>query len=255
ISIATSDGVFVDCNDKLCQLVGRSRAELIGQHAAAVLTPGEVAAADQRVRALVSGEIGPYSTDRQLERPDGSTFWINLTCSVMSRDELGKGTRILCVFQDITGRKSLEDDLRRTKERLELGIRGSGTTIFDLDMPQPSGPAGGPRHGPQSTLTLVGWENFGYDPATNITDPEHIGQMLHHPGDHDHANAVTQGYLSGALPKLETEYRIRHADGAYSWRLVRGQALRDPTGRATRLIGSMVDITEIKRIEGDLHAA
>jgi len=255
-SIATSEGMFVDCNETFCALVGMTREELIGRHAPAVLVPDQIPAAVERIRALVAGEATRHSFDHRLVREDGTAIWVNLTFTAMSRDDVGVPTRLLGVLQDITERKKLEDDLRRTKERLELGIRNSGTTIFDLDIPQPELATSGdatPRHGPKATLTLVGWENFGYPADTNITEPDRIGGMLHHPDDHQHADEVTQGYLSGALPKLETEYRIRHADGSYSWRLVRGQALWDSRGYPTRLIGSMVDITERKKLEDDVR--
>src|SRR5262249_19203418 len=158
-----------------CNLLGYTRDELIGRDAATILVPAETAAAAERVRALVRGDVAQHSFDRELHRRDGTSVWINLTFSVMSRDASGAPNRVLGVFQDITARKNLEQDLRRTKERLELGIRGSGTTIFDLDLPQPelaTSPDATPRHGPQATLTLVGWENFGYDAATNITEPD-----------------------------------------------------------------------------------
>jgi len=254
-SIATTAGVLVDCNDVLCKLAGYTREELIGQHLPTVFIPDEVAAANERLRMLATDQVARYAYDRAVRRGDGTTVWINFTFNVMSRDVAGAPNRLLGVYQDITERKKLEDDARRTKERLELGIRNSGTTIFDLDIPQAelAASAQTPRHGPRATLTLVGWENFGYPADTDITEPERIGGLLHHPDDHQHADEVTQGYLSGALPKLETEYRIRHADGSFSWRLVRGQALRDAQGRPTRLIGSMVDITERKSVENELR--
>ena len=256
-SITSPEGVILDCNDTLCRLVGYTREELVGQ-AMTILFQDEIAAANERRRALLAGEIRQQSFDRRFHRRDGTTIWINPTFSVMSRGASASDVRILGIFQDITDRKKLEEDVQRTKERLELGVRGSGTTVFDLDLPHAEvggSPGGGPRHGSQATLTLVGWENFGYDPATSITDPDRIGGLLHHPDERQHADEVTQGYLSGALPKLETEYRIRHADGSYSWRLVRGQALRDGAGRPTRLIGSMVDITKLKQVEDELHTA
>ena len=47
----------------------------------------------------------------------------------------------------------------------------------------------------------------------------------------------------------------RHKDGSYRWRLTRGVAVRDPAGRPIRLIGSSVDITDLKRAEDALRAS
>jgi len=252
--VTSLQGTFLDCNTALCTLLGYSRDELVGQDARPVFSPEELPEARERQRALLAGEVARQSFDTRYRRRNGTVCWINCTFSVMSRDESGAATHILGIVQDITSRKNLEEDLKRTTERLELGTSGSGTTIFDLAMPTAEIADDHPLHR-GATMTLIGWENFGYDPATSITDAAQVGQLLHHPDDHQRANEVTQAYLSGASPKLETEYRIRHADGSFSWRLVRGQALRDAAGYPTRLIGSMVDITELKRIEEELHAA
>jgi two-component system sensor histidine kinase/response regulator len=253
-AITTTQGIFLDCNETMSRLFGYSREALLGKHGPSLLFPYDVDATRERLRSLVAGEVRKYSLDKAYRQRDGSTSWINVTFSVMRRDASGAPDRILGLFRDVTESKRVEEHLQRTKERLELGIGGSGTTIFDLAMPTADISADHPGHR-GATLTLIGWENFGYDPATPITDAAEVGQLLHHPDDHQRANEVTQAYLTGASPKLETEYRIRHADGSFSWRLVRGQAVRDPSGVPTRLIGSMVDITEIKRIEEELHAA
>jgi PAS domain S-box-containing protein len=258
LTIISPEGLFVDCNDMLCRIIGYSREELIGQHAPTTLWRDETSAALERLRALVAGEVAQQSYDKRFQRKDGTAVWASVTFSVLSRDPSGMPTRMVGVFQDITERKILEEDLQRTKERLELGIRGSGTTVFDLEMPHAEigiTVTSARESLPPSTLTLIGWENFGYDPPPATTDPDRIGEMLQYPDDRTHAREVTEAYLRGASPKLEAEYRVQHADGSISWRLCRGQALRDSAGRPKRLIGSLVDITEIKRIEEELHAA
>jgi signal transduction histidine kinase/DNA-binding response OmpR family regulator len=48
---------------------------------------------------------------------------------------------------------------------------------------------------------------------------------------------------------------LRRRDGSYGWFLHRGIALRDAQGTALRFIGSSVDISERKRLEGELRQA
>ena len=45
------------------------------------------------------------------------------------------------------------------------------------------------------------------------------------------------------------EHRIQHRDGGYRWMLARGIAVRDHTGRATRVVGSQTDITDRSEAE------
>jgi len=49
------------------------------------------------------------------------------------------------------------------------------------------------------------------------------------------------------------EYRFRCADGSYKDVYDRGYILRDADGRATRMIGAMLDITARKRAEEALR--
>ena len=51
------------------------------------------------------------------------------------------------------------------------------------------------------------------------------------------------------------EYRFRKADGAYAYVVDRGHILRDADGRAVRMIGAMLDITERRRVEDALRSS
>jgi PAS domain S-box-containing protein len=58
-----------------------------------------------------------------------------------------------------------------------------------------------------------------------------------------------------ARRRFEMEYRLRRADGEYRWMLDRGSPRYTPMGEFVGYIGSCADITDRKRIEGDLRRA
>jgi len=58
--------------------------------------------------------------------------------------------------------------------------------------------------------------------------------------------------LTGDAPTLEIEYRILRPDGEIRWVHVRGFQVRDRNGILIRLTGTINDITERKRLEGQL---
>ena len=76
-----------------------------------------------------------------------------------------------------------------------------------------------------------------------------------HPDDAARLRADIDAHVTGSSPRLESEHRVRHADGTWRWVLVRALALREGGERASRLAGSMTDITAWKRAEEELRRA
>ena len=76
-----------------------------------------------------------------------------------------------------------------------------------------------------------------------------------HPDDAARLRAEIDAHLSGSSSRLESEHRLRHADGGWRWVLVRALARREGGARASRLAGSMTDITTWKRAEEELRRA
>jgi len=82
-------------------------------------------------------------------------------------------------------------------------------------------------------------------------------KSLIHPDDihrvKEMLNQVVSSRKTDAFDGYSLEYRIRHKDGRYLWVWDRGKLMRDNSGRVTRVIGSVVDITRRKRIENSMR--
>jgi len=77
---------------------------------------------------------------------------------------------------------------------------------------------------------------------------------LLHPDERDAIVDAASKVLSGERETYEAEHRIRRRDGEWSWVLSRGRIVeRDAAGRALRVAGTQVDITERKLTEQRLH--
>lgn len=59
-------------------------------------------------------------------------------------------------------------------------------------------------------------------------------------------------HLDGLSDRFDIEIEMVHADGSRRWMLCRSAAIRDSAGRATRLSGSISDISALKRAQHDL---
>ncbi|HLM69749.1 MAG TPA: PAS domain S-box protein, partial [Longimicrobium sp.] len=71
-------------------------------------------------------------------------------------------------------------------------------------------------------------------------------------GDAEEVAASLRAALRDAR-SWSAEYRYRRADGSYAVVLDRGHVLRDEAGRAVRMIGSMQDVTERRRLTAALE--
>jgi len=76
---------------------------------------------------------------------------------------------------------------------------------------------------------------------------------LIHPHDFDRVEQAVRNHLLHEAPYKNIEMRLRRADGSYGYFLANGQALRDETGRATILVGSLTDRTLMQRVEQQLE--
>ena len=74
-----------------------------------------------------------------------------------------------------------------------------------------------------------------------------------HPDDVARVSQALQECAERESASFTLEFRLRHQDGAYRWLLCRGGALRDASGRVTRLTGANTDITAQKEAEQALR--
>ena len=234
------DGVILDVNRQACESLGYTRDELIG------MTPADfdpdftpVMLEQMRQRGDAGEELALESRHR---RKDGSVFPVEIRGR---RIWVGGRRFIVSLARDITERKRLEAELRQARVRLDLAIRGSNVGLWEVDMPD-----GDYATGVTSWINV--WEQLGLEPPADRS-PSVVSVDFVHPDDKEGILRAVNAYLSGEAKEYEHEYRVRHKDGTYRWMLTRGTAIRDRAGKAIRLLGCRVDITELKRVQEALR--
>jgi PAS domain S-box-containing protein len=125
--------------------------------------------------------------------------------------------------------------LSAAEERLRLAARAANDALWDCDIER----------------GVVWWgEAFRTEfkhTSTYPTFEEWIGCV--HPDDRDRIMNDVMRLLDSGGELWRAEYRFRRGDDTYAWVLNRGYVLRDATGKPTRMIGAMMDITERKEAE------
>ncbi|MFT3849275.1 MAG: EAL domain-containing protein [Propionivibrio sp.] len=111
ISSPTTKG-WLRCNDRLCEILGYSREELLTRNWAEMTHPDDLAADVAQFERLLGGEIEAYSLEKRFLRKDGSVVFVSLDVrGVRAAD--GTLEHLLGAIQDVTERKLAEAGARR----------------------------------------------------------------------------------------------------------------------------------------------
>ena len=107
------DGRWLLVNERLCEIVGYGREELLKLTFAEITHPEDLEQDLAAVQRLLKGEIPTYAMHKRYLRKDGSLVWVNLTVALL-RSAAGSPEHFISVIEDITERKRAEDELRRS---------------------------------------------------------------------------------------------------------------------------------------------
>jgi len=104
------EGKFMLVNQKLCEILGYSRQELMQKKNQEITLPEDLAKELEFLRQLLAGEIDNYCVEKRFVRKDRELVWTNLTVSLL-REQNGRQF-LMCVIEDIRERKQAEESLK-----------------------------------------------------------------------------------------------------------------------------------------------
>ena len=131
--------------------------------------------------------------------------------------------------------------LRVSEERYALAAEAANDGMWDWDLG-----TGAVYYSPRWKELL----GFGEDDVT-ATAQEWLDRV--HPADRPAVDGALARLRDGGGPALEVEYRIRTAAGTYRWMVTTSVSVPGSDGTATRLVGSMTDVDERRRLEEQLR--
>lgn len=111
------DGGFLRMNDRMCEILGYARQELMPLSFENITHPDDIEAGWRAIRALRAGEIAHFKMEKRYIRKDGRAVWSTLTLSLL-RDAAGQPLHFIAIVEDISERKRAENALRVSEETL-----------------------------------------------------------------------------------------------------------------------------------------
>ncbi|ESQ78738.1 hypothetical protein AEYBE204_12190 [Asticcacaulis sp. YBE204] len=150
----------------------------------------------------------------------------------------GQITGIFVEGSDVTDRYNAEAALRHSEEQLRLATEGADIGLWDIDL------VAGRRYWTPRVKAM-----FGLSADAEVGMGDFYPRL--HPLDLDATKAAFEAALNPDIrAPYDVEYRaIGASDNQVRWVAAKGKAIFDTNGRAVRVVGTAIDITEKKNAD------
>lgn len=237
-----TNGNHLACNGAFAEHVGASTAQIVGTNDAqwfGAALAKEFLKAD-RIVIQTGRSLTLEGTMPSALHNDPSIYEV---IKSPMRDADGQIIGVLGMGRNIQARKDTEARLRDATEQLELALMGADLGRWDHDLSVDKG----------YFLDERSCAMLGREPAES-TIGRAWGHLIH-PDDLPGTLDAMRAHLGREAPAYEAEYRARHTDGHWVWLSNRGKVVqRSNSGKPLRMVGTLMDITKRKRVEGELLA-
>ena len=225
------DGRWLRVNQKICDIVGYTREELLEKTFGGITHPDDLARDLGYIERMLAGQIQTYSLEKRYIHKNGATIWINVTVSLV-RDAIGEPKYFISAIEDIGDRKRVEASLRESEERFRTLADSAPVLIWIADTQK--------RH----TFVNQMWLYFtGRNLEAELGDGWQQGI---HSEDLEFYHETYAACFEARQP-FQVEYRLRRGDGEYRWLLDMGTPRFTGDGEFVGYIGCCTDITEMQR--------
>lgn len=192
---------------------------------------------DRRILETGSAMV---SQEEFIRTATGEQRWL-LTTKVPVKNAEGKLAMLVSISRDITARKLAEKELEASNERFEMIARTTNDAIWESDLI--SG-----QHWANPTHQRL----YGLEPDDPIPTEEDWENRIH-PGDRLRIVADLKAALQSNAQSWIAEYRFLDGEQNYISIYDRTYIDRNEKGEATRMLGSMMDISDRKKAEEKLR--
>ena len=237
--VTDARGTILRVNNAFTEITGYSQGDVVGKNPR-LLNSGRHDAAFFASMWEHIECIGSWQGEVWNRHKSGRIYaeWLSITAVRTSADLI---THYVGNFTDITQRRATEDQLLETREMMQAAVSGGRVFPWTWEV------AADHLIWGVSPEALLG-------PFQDARSAYRDFREYVHPDDRE-------AYLAAGRLALEAgssyycEFRIVPADGFERWLSARGDVIRDAEGRATRIVGATVDITERKQAEEILRAS
>jgi PAS domain S-box-containing protein len=233
LCIANTDGYFLRLNPAWERTLGYSHEELMAKRFLDFIHPDDIDRTREAISTL-SSQQKVFSFENRYRCKDGTYRWLQWSSAPA-------GKLIYAAAREVTERRQTEKELSESEERLRLVLEANSEGVWDWNIP-----SGHAVFSPRYSGML------GYTPE-EFAKSYASWKDLVHPDDFERVNKAHADHIHGGK-EFCVELRMRKKSGEWCWILSRGMVVeRDVEGKAIRMVGTHLDITERKRTEEALR--
>ncbi len=226
------DGKVLLLNDRYCELLGYTMAELVNTYYDPT-HPEDVEASREARRRLLAGEIPAHSMEKRMVRKNGSIVWTRRSLSLL-RDNDNSPQYFISVVEDINERVAAEEALRQSELWTRQVFENIPECIFVLDVT------------PDGRFKFAAL-NPAEEKAVGFSSAEVSGKFIEDVLSEEVTKNVTAHYRHclevGSLITYEDELNLEVGRRYFHTNLI---PLRNAAGRIHRIAGCCTDLTEVK---------
>ncbi|MFN2500802.1 MAG: PAS domain S-box protein [Pyrinomonadaceae bacterium] len=231
IWFSTPDGTFVEVNEAAVKTYGYTRDEFLKLNLRDIRHPStDLVLSDQLKAANARG----ISFETTHIRKDGTSFPVEVNAN---GGDFGGERLVMAIVRDVTERKRNEDALRESEERRKLAQEAGNVGIWDWNILTD-----------KTYWSETMWDFYGEQPTDLNPDETYWKDHIHF-NDRDRVLTHIRDVVASDALEYHDEFRILTKDGSVRWLEALAKISRDDDGRAIRMYGVNLDITERKAAE------
>ena len=242
VVLADENNVALYASPSIERVLGYTPEEFVGTVIAGHVHPDDLERTLEKVAETLPVP-GPHHLGTiRYRRKDGSTVHLEVVANNRLDDPALRG--VVCNCRDVTQRVEAEEALRDAEERYRTLVeRGPAMTYVHHQVP--GGFSGTIYVSPQVETVL------GYTSEEYTSDPE-FWKSIVHPDDRERVLADDE--RTGATEEpFDLDFRMIAKDGRVVWLRESGTLVRTGYNGEQIWQGIMLDISELKRVEGELR--
>ena len=173
-----------------------------------------------------------------LKNKKDEEFWVSASTMPLQFNEMDC---YITILQDITFRKELESEIKKSNERYQLAVEGTNDIIWEYDFIRET-----------SYLSPQFWKAMEINPEVNPLDKNLLLKYLH-PEDYASFLKLYESKINNEEHDFTIESRLLGNQSRIIWVLIKARIIYNAAAEPIRVVGSITNITSLKLAQSKLR--